>query len=69
LTRHGAVPQTAPNGAHREVNGPAVTARNSFETPRAVDVTARRIDVRGSRLAYTFPAHSITLMQLTVARS
>src|SRR5947207_2631984 len=42
-----------------EVNGPAVTATNSFETPRVVDVRTQRLDVRTSRFHYTFPAHSI----------
>ena len=52
----------------REVNGPAVTATNSFESPRAVDVRTRRVDVKGSRFDYTFPAHSITVLELPVSR-
>ena len=52
----------------REVNGPAVTATNSFETPRAVDVRTHRVDFKGSRFDYTFPAHSITVLPLAIAR-
>jgi alpha-N-arabinofuranosidase len=60
---------TATEGAEVwEVNGPAVTATNSFETPRAVGAHGRRVDVRGSRFDYTFPAHSITLLHLPVSR-
>ena len=52
----------------REVNGAAVTATNSFETPRAVDVRTHRVDFKGSRFDYTFPAHSITVLPLAIAR-
>ncbi len=51
-----------------EVNGPHVAATNSFESPRAVDVRASRLDLRGSRFDYTFPAHSITLLHLPITR-
>ena len=51
-----------------EVNGPHVAATNSFEAPRAVDVRASRLDLRGSRFDYTFPAHSITLLHLPITR-
>ena len=59
-----------PGGAAEvyEVNGPAVTATNSFESPRAVDVRTRHVDVRDSRFDYTFPAHSITVLGLAVSR-
>jgi len=50
-----------------EVNGPDVGAANSFETPRAVDVASRRVELRGSRIDYTFPAHSITLLRSAVS--
>jgi alpha-N-arabinofuranosidase len=52
-----------------EVNGPDVGATNSFETPRAVDVASRRVELRGSRIDYTFPAHSITLLGFAVSPS
>jgi alpha-N-arabinofuranosidase len=51
-----------------EVNGPDVAATNSFETPRAVGVRESRGELRGSRFHYTFPAHSITVLRLDVAR-
>ena len=50
-----------------EVNGADVSTTNSFETPRAVDVTSRRVELRGSRIDYTFPAHSITLLCFAVS--
>jgi alpha-L-arabinofuranosidase len=59
---------TAGPGEVWEVNGPDVAATNSFETPRSVDVRTRRVDVRASRFDYTFPAHSITLFELPIAR-
>ena len=49
-----------------EVNGPDVTAANSFETPRAVDVRERQVAVSGRRVQHAFPAHSITLMSLEI---
>ena len=51
-----------------EVNGPSVSAMNSFESPRVVDVRARTIDAKGARLGLTFPAHSITVVRLPLAR-
>ena len=51
-----------------EVNGPSVSAMNSFESPRVVDVRARTIDAKGARLDLTFPAHSITVVRLPLAR-
>jgi alpha-L-arabinofuranosidase len=50
-----------------EVNGPDVAAMNSFETPRAVDVRHRRIEVSGPRVEVVFPAHSITVVRLDAA--
>lgn len=47
-----------------EVNGPDVTSTNSFETPRAVDVHARRLGGQGATLEHTFPAHSVTVLRL-----
>jgi len=49
-----------------EVNGPDVTATNSFETPRAVDVRERKLEARGARLEIMAPAHSVTLLRVDV---
>jgi alpha-L-arabinofuranosidase len=49
-----------------EVNGPNVTATNSFETPRSVDVRERKLEARGSRLSLTAPAHSVTMLRFGV---
>jgi len=46
-----------------EVNGPGVTATNSFEAPRAVDVRERKLDPGGRGLELTLPAHSITVLR------
>jgi len=51
-------------GVVAEVNGPDVTATNSFETPALVDVRERTIAVDGSRFDYTFPAHAISVIRL-----
>src|SRR3989454_632958 len=49
-----------------EVNGPDVSATNSFETPRAVDVRERKLEARGSRLETVLPAHSVTVLRFEV---
>src|SRR5437867_2969346 len=49
-----------------EVNGPDVSATNSFETPRAVDVRERKLDGRGARLETVLPAHSVTVLRFEV---
>jgi alpha-N-arabinofuranosidase len=49
--------------ASHEVNGPDPRTVNSFEQPQAVGVRTRAIAVSGSRLAYTFPPHSLTLLR------
>jgi alpha-N-arabinofuranosidase len=50
-----------------EVNGPDVGATNSFEHPRRVDVQERRLDLAGRRFEYTFPAHSVTVLRMSLA--
>ena len=52
-----------------EVNGPDVSAINSFEHPRRVDVHERVIAARGARLELTLPAHSITVLRFDIRRS
>ncbi len=49
-----------------EVNGPDVTATNSFDDPRAVDVRERRLAGRGAMREHTFPAHSVTVLRPTI---
>jgi alpha-N-arabinofuranosidase len=48
-----------------EVNGPDVSAMNSFEEPRRVDVRETRATARPGGLDYVCPAHSITILRLT----
>jgi alpha-L-arabinofuranosidase len=50
-----------------EVNGPDVSAMNSFEAPRAVDVRERQATGQGPRLEYVFPAHSVTVLRFDAA--
>jgi alpha-N-arabinofuranosidase len=49
-----------------EVTGPDPTTRNSFEQPKAVDVQGRRPTANGSRLEYTFPPMSVTILTLSL---
>ena len=58
--------ETSGGIAVAEVNGPDVTATNSFAEPRLVDVREERLDLRGRRFGYTFPAHSITVLRFAV---
>ncbi|PYM12239.1 MAG: alpha-N-arabinofuranosidase [Candidatus Rokuibacteriota bacterium] len=51
-----------------EVNGPDVSAMNSFDAPQTVDVRASRVERRGARFDYTFPAHSVTVARLPLSR-
>jgi len=49
-----------------EVNGPDVKTVNSFETSNAVGVREVTLKVGESSFTYTFPAHSITVLRLTL---
>jgi alpha-N-arabinofuranosidase len=46
------------------LDGPSTTAYNTFSRPRLVTVVTRVTAVRGRNLSWTFPAHSLTLLQL-----
>lgn len=50
-----------------EVNGAGPQVTNSFEHPEAVSVRDHRLTLSGSRLDYTFPAHSLTVLRLALA--
>lgn len=49
-----------------EVNGPEVSATNSFAEPRLVDARESRVERGGGRFDYEFPAHSITVLRFAV---
>jgi alpha-L-arabinofuranosidase len=49
-----------------EVNGAGPHATNSFDQTDAVSVREHRMNVGGSRLEYTFPAHSVTLLRFAL---
>jgi alpha-L-arabinofuranosidase len=44
-----------------------VTATNSFESPRAVDVHERGLTTGAAALEHVFPAHSVTVLRLETA--
>jgi alpha-L-arabinofuranosidase len=50
-----------------EVNGPDVSATNSFDTPRAVAVRELKVDAQGRTVAHVFPAHSLTVLRFDVS--
>jgi alpha-N-arabinofuranosidase len=47
-----------------EVTGPSVEAKNSFEHPDTVGVRERRVDAKGSRFDYEFPARSLSILRM-----
>src|SRR5262245_3925258 len=49
-----------------EVTGPSVEAKNSFEHPDTVGVRDRRLDLKGSRFDYEFPARSLSVLRFSV---
>jgi alpha-N-arabinofuranosidase len=51
-----------------EVNGPDVTAMNSFAAPGVVDARERRAEAPNGRLEYRFPAHSVSVLRFAVDR-
>ena len=46
-----------------EVNGPDVKAMNNFDKENVKTVAKSDITARGSKLTYTFPAHSFTMIK------
>jgi len=56
-------------GVLSEVNGPDLAAVNSFEAPRRVDVTERKLEFGGARCELEFPAHSVTVVRTSLART
>ena len=56
----------AADAAIAEVNGPDVKAINSFETPNAVDVRETTRAIGEGSFSYSFPAHSVTMLRLTL---
>ena len=57
------------SGSAHEVTADQITTVNSFENPIAVTVNSRAVFAAGSRLTYTFPAHSFTVLTLPISRS
>jgi len=54
----------ASGGSALELNAPSVETTNSFDCPAAVNVIERSLPEIGPIFAYTFPAHSLTLLRL-----
>jgi alpha-N-arabinofuranosidase len=49
-----------------EVNGTDPNVINSFEQPSAVAVEEKRVSITEGRVEYSFPAHSVTVLQLAL---
>ena len=47
------------------IDGPSVDSMNSFEKPDVVAVSSREHNGFGARFSYEFPAHSISLLQMS----
>jgi alpha-N-arabinofuranosidase len=48
-----------------ELNGKDKVAANPFGSAASVNIHERSINVSGSRLSYKFPAHSVTVIEMT----
>lgn len=46
------------------IHADSIDARNTFEDPEFVKIRSRQINNAGSAFPYTFPAHSITVLEL-----
>ena len=46
-----------------EINGKAVNSRNT-KTEQAVSITTKDIKFRGNNISYSFPAHSLTQLEI-----
>jgi alpha-N-arabinofuranosidase len=54
-------------GVAYEVNGPDVRSENSFAHPSLVSVREQSLETRDRHLTCTFPAHSLTILRLTLS--
>jgi len=50
-----------------EINGASIDTENSFEEPNNVRIQKKDPVTVSRSFAYTFPAHSITLLKMTIA--
>jgi alpha-N-arabinofuranosidase len=50
-----------------EINGASPETENSFSKPDNVKINQRQIGEIGEKASYTFPAHSVTVLKLSVA--
>jgi alpha-N-arabinofuranosidase len=55
-------------GVVRELNAPDVTTANDFDSPNEVSVREHSAPIVGPRFDYVFPAHSATLLELSLRR-
>jgi alpha-N-arabinofuranosidase len=46
-----------------EINGPDVKALNNFDKENVKTVTKPDINTKGTKITYSFPAHSITMIK------
>jgi alpha-N-arabinofuranosidase len=54
-----------PGGKVFTINGPSVDAMNSFAHPKLVDVSSREYSGFGTQFTFEFPAHSISMLQIS----
>ncbi|MGC2719016.1 MAG: alpha-L-arabinofuranosidase C-terminal domain-containing protein, partial [Candidatus Acidiferrales bacterium] len=52
-----------------EINGASTESENSFSEPNNVRIVSKEPLPAGTSFTYAFPAHSITLLKLTLAAS
>ena len=55
-------------GRVHEINGESETAANGFDNPNEVQIVERALDGLGGRFTFTFPAHSVSVLELTTER-
>ncbi len=56
-------------GAGHQLNGPSALSGNSITNPDVVSVQPIASFLAGNRFSYTFPAHSATVLELTLAEA
>jgi alpha-N-arabinofuranosidase len=50
-----------------EINGASPETENTFSEPENVKISQKEVSGVGEKFDYTFPAHSVTLLKLTLA--
>jgi alpha-N-arabinofuranosidase len=56
----------APAAVVRELNAPEATTVNDFDSPHNVSIKQRSLEATGTGFDYVFPAHSATIIELSL---